>query len=298
MFNQVGQTMAQMGKSVQGQQLRPKMEVPIFCGETSKYLAWRRYMEIMVLDSGYDKPSQFILLMGALSGKAKDLAAHIAPDEEAVDTLLDLLDTRYNDPRILSRDLIDSIISAPDVKADNFDSLDKYPTLLDSTVKALRRHGLIQDTKSTRFLDQITEKLPLSLRRAWHRQMLERDKTNSSSAYEEDSLGNLVTFLKTEARLLQRCQTRPKAKDGGEFGKPQRQVGLVSTSSDKDPKSKSEGPKKGKTDKSQNVRSCEFCKDPKHPIWKCCTFLSLKSEDRKRKVAEKKLCFTCFGRLH
>ena len=274
----------------------PKIEYMHFDGDPIKFPSFIHNFETCLEKNSSSEESKLQLLIQHCRGKAREAIESCVnlPVEEGYRTAKDTLQESFGKPHIIAGAHIRMLIDLPNIKRADGSSLLEFARHLDSTNRALKGMGTqyVSDLDHVNTLKELNRKLPVFLRARW--------AENAGKIYEKGSrpqFADFLNFIKKRAALMNNefgddlgtVDKEKQKKDKDRNGRPRRdKTSFVAGVKDKD---------NGKLDEYSASRSCQMCSE-QHGIWQCKQFKQLSVSDRKKKAADKALCFKCLGAGH
>ncbi|XP_035920072.1 uncharacterized protein LOC118517729 [Anopheles stephensi] len=263
----------------------PKIDLPTFDGDTTKWLTFRDRFVAMI-DSSADIPSILKLqyLLSSLKSEAALLFEHTTLTADNYATTWAALLKRYDNPRMLVRDYYRTLHHLPAMHEGSVDELAQLVDEFTRHVNGLRKLKEPVDNWDTPLTTLLFFKLDSSTILAWEKH---------SSASPKDKYSDLIDFLQDRIRILRSSQTLAKISESKQtpVACGERRMGgkvrYVSNSvSTRKPAS------------STSYASCTLeCAEPHH-LRSCPKFYKGDVKFRREVIAKHKLCFNCLNPNH
>ncbi|XP_052901612.1 uncharacterized protein LOC128309295, partial [Anopheles moucheti] len=177
----------------------PKIELPTFDGDSTKWLTFRDRFVAMI-DSSVDIPSIMKLqyLLSSLKGDAGLLFEHTTLTADNYAVTWNSLLKRYDNPRMLTREYYRKIHYLPAVQSENVDELAQLVDEFTRHVNGLRKLNEPIETWDTPLTNMLFLKLDSSTILAWEK---------FSAHHEKDKYKQLIDFLQDRVRILRSTRT-------------------------------------------------------------------------------------------
>ncbi|XP_049300118.1 uncharacterized protein LOC125772715 [Anopheles funestus] len=265
----------------------PKIELPTFDGDSTKWLTFRDRFVAMI-DSSADIPNIMKLqyLLSSLKGDAGLLFEHTTLTADNYDVTWSALLKRYDNPRTLAREYYRNIHHLPTVSRESVDELAHLVDEFTRHVNGLRKLDEPVDHWDTPLCNLLLMKLDPVTILAWE---------NHSTSHLKDKYKELVDFLHDRIRILKstrefshNVEGKMKMVAGHKRSSEQRPrvVGNTATAQRASPNVPAPQP------------SCSLgCADPHH-LRNCPAFASKDVHQRREMATRERLCWNCLNRNH
>lgn len=231
---------------------------------------------------------KFQYLISSISGDAAKIIESIEITEQNYATAWELLQQRYDDPRSLKKKHIECLFSMPTVAKESAKGLRELIDYTLSHLRVLKVLGLPTDTWDELVMHMVETSLDAQSLRAWEEELELKERVN---------LNDLLDFLKTKCKTLERVEARSVDKGERSPKNNDKRTKVHSASSLKTP---SKGIKHEKTTSltsSLNTGKCYYCNEA-HFIYFCEKFLELPVSSRIKEVKRLRLCLNCLKNDH
>uniref|UniRef100_A0A182ND73 Integrase_H2C2 domain-containing protein n=1 Tax=Anopheles dirus TaxID=7168 RepID=A0A182ND73_9DIPT len=272
----------------------PKIELPTFDGDSTKWLTFRDRFVAMI-DSSADIPSILKLqyLLSSLKGDAGMLFEHTSLTADNYEVTWAALLKRYDNPRTLIREYYRKIHHLPSVTSDNVNDLAQLVDEFMRHVNGLKKLNEPVESWDTPLTNLLLMKLHHSSILAWE---------NHSANHKRDKYQELMDFLQDRIRILRSTQTFSQTISEGSSR-------MVAGN-----KQGIEAPKRviGNTASTQKIvqhnstpivpthlrSSCSLGCAEAHNFRTCPEFAKMDVQQRREIAAKERLCFNCLNRYH
>ncbi|XP_074641220.1 uncharacterized protein LOC141898970 [Tubulanus polymorphus] len=239
--------------------LLPKIKLPTFDGEFTRWKAFWDTIEADVINAEYADITKFIHIVGQLSGAALNTVVGIDASAENLQTLVDILKDRYGQPRKIIRAHVNNLLDTPTPSA-NFHSLNEFYNKINGDLRSIAYLGVENEKCAAYIVPIIERKLPKQV----------RDKMGTSG---EDAEFNLRKFMSSLTEQLDNLGER--AESSGNPLPASSACALISNA------------------QFQRRNRCPLCALP-HSVMSCKLTVGEKFEAIKRN----RLCFNCLSSNH
>ncbi|XP_058448920.1 uncharacterized protein LOC131428879 [Malaya genurostris] len=256
----------------------PKIDLPRFNGDSSRWLSFRDTFTSMV-HSNADIPTVAKLqyLLQSLEGDAKKLFESIDVEADNYASTWDALHKRYDNRRFLKRQLFKAIYDLPAVKQESAMRIHSLVDDFQRHVRALAKLDEPVEYWDTPLVNMLLYKLDQSTLRAWE----EKTSNQDDVRYDE-----LVEFLYQRVRVLtsvgseiqQSASLRVVGLPGWKGTKMKVAANATAT------------PK-------QDTKCILACSES-HALRTCPSFLDKDVHQRRKLVSQKRLCWNCLSFGH
>ncbi len=264
-----------------------------FSGEQdseSSYLTWKEnwsQVETRLQELGRT-PSQMLLeLKKTLKGTALLQMQQLQINDQNYPVALEMLDQLYCNIQSLMRSLVNQLIEQPTVRDDLNELRHYYATVTTMRQRFIQLQVTDEDLATLFFVTSMEKRMPTSLTKAWHKQVVKFDSTQTPGRFQQLPLETFFQVILQEIKRLtceNAIQTR-KDSDEQEDKKPRSKnsptatTGLIYATS-----------KEGK------AVQC-FCSKKPHLLHGCNIAKAMDAEERITEVKKKKLCWGCLQPL-
>ena len=268
----------------------PPPEFKRFNGNPLAYRAFISNFETHVEPRLNDQRMLFCLLLQHCESNVRDKIEHFSGRGSMAYTLAkERPYQEYGRPCIIADICEQTLLQAPQVKANNPAALKSYSELLE------RMHGTLANVcemGSLNSLDSMTKlvnKLPFDMRRRWVRESVMVEEHSGHVA----KFSHLVKFVNRECQELNSL-----------FGRRIFSVNSDSTNSNKPTRSTkalynfSVDTNTEESAKGFVVGLCWYCDDTSHVIHDCPKFKELTFKERSKFVRTSRMCYKCFSKKH
>ena len=257
----------------------PKLEIPVFDGDVTKYRCFIRAFDSRIASKTDDPDERLYYLQTYVCGKPLEIirrCMHMSDGSGYLEARR-LLERRYGEPDSVSAAFVDILTEWNPIKPGDVDGLDKFSIALTSCLNVMQDVPPgSRETDHPRTMRKIVEKLPYHCQDSWRSRVIQIKEEARRKVIFED----IVSFVDREVRKL----TDPT------FGK------LVKTDM---------GVKRAHTVSATAVdeiprpraMKCLYCGEQHHTD-SCEEFNDLPYEYRKQFIFERGLCFGCLRRGH
>lgn len=246
----------------------PRLQIPTFSGKIEEYLSFMELFQSLVgSDSTLSDTEKMYYLTGSLVGEPKSLIQHLSITGDNYSIAIDLLNSRYNNKRLLADRLLRNLLSVANVGSKNLNGLKLFLNTLSESTKALEKMNFPIDSWSYLLFYINYQKLDSNMRKHFEDKVADKDLP---------TFADLIKFLETEIRILESSaeplSIAPEKRGGGPSHAVKAHAVFNNTGS-----------------------TCRLCGKGGHFIAKCDKFLAMTPAARKRHVVAHNLCFRCLN---
>ncbi|XP_035908305.1 uncharacterized protein LOC118510506 isoform X1 [Anopheles stephensi] len=282
-------TMNTTGRSSAVNVRLPKIELPTFDGDSTKWLTFRDRFVAMI-DSSADIPNIMKLqyLLSSLKGDAGLLFEHTTLTADNYDVTWTALLKRYDNPRTLVREYYRKIHHLPTVSRERVDELAQLVDEFTRHVNGLKKLDEPVEYWDTPLANLLLMKLDTATILAWE---------NHSAQHTKDKYKELVDFLHSRVRILKSTRefshtelnTRTVAGSKKIFEHRPRLVGNTATAGRAIPHMSAPQPPQP---------PCIFGCTEAHHLRVCPEFANKDVPQRREIATRERLCWNCLNRHH
>ena len=254
----------------------PVVEPDVFTGNILSYIPWRNSFDTLVLNKPYSSAEKVSYLFKYISDDIKKLVSwySILPSNEALEQILDFLDERYGDPRLIALAYREKLEAWPLISEYDGPALRRFSDFL-LECKRVQSCNVYLHILDNEFESQkILSKLPRSLVLEWIRVVHDWREKNHD---DYPAFGFFASFLKKESDIA--CDPL-----------------LESVLNTKQPNDISD----------EGVRNCKshvdseqcFLCNEYHSLHLCDNYLNLNLSERRQLCVRYRLCFLCLTQNH
>lgn len=258
----------------------PKIDLPKFDGDYSRWLGFRDTFRSMVHDVPDIPPvAKLQFLLQSLEKDARKPFESVDIEADSYEPTWEALLKRYDNQRFLKKQLFRALYDLAPVRKESPDALHTLVDDFQRHVKALSKLGETVDTWNTPLVCILSYKLDSATLRAWE---------EHSSKLNDVTYSSCVDFLYQRTRILQTVSSELEhrnipVKVAGTTPLKKQHSRSVATSAVSTPRS--------------NPPACISCPE-RHLIVHCPSFQKLSVGQRRELVAQKRLCWNCFKSTH
>jgi hypothetical protein len=246
----------------------PRLQIPTFSGKIEEYLSFMELFQSLVgSDSTLSNTEKMYYLTGSLVGEPKSLIQHLSITGDNYSVAIDLLNSRYNNKRLLADRLLRNLLSVANVGSKNLSGLKLFLNTLSESTKALEKMNFPVDSWSYLLFYINFQKLDSNMRKHFEDKVADKDLP---------TFADLIKFLETEIRILESSAEPLSFASEKRGGGPSHAV-------------------KAHAVFNNAGFSCKLCAKGGHFIAKCDKFLAMTPAARKRHVIAHNLCFRCLN---
>lgn len=142
-------------------------DLPTFNGNPSSWPMFISSFETSTRVCGFSNEENLVRLQRALKGKALDAVKYRLLLPTTVPLVIETLRTLFGRPEIIIHALTQTIRDHPTLKADKFEPLINFALLVQNLCATLEASGLFSHLNNPMLLQEMTEKLPSSIKLSW-----------------------------------------------------------------------------------------------------------------------------------
>jgi hypothetical protein len=280
----------------------PRISLPTFVGDTSKFRRFRDQFKSLVLDrEDISDTIKITHLLSALGGEAEEAYGNIEPLGENLEFLITSLNDQYGDPSALLILEVERLNALSAVMAeDDVGGLRHLINAFEAGLREIRSlHRTLLGGSSTgsqpAILDAATAttdlfvgpllvgKLPEKVATDWQRERVGRQRFQ---------LDQLIIWLKKEVAMK---EAHARRKTGVSAPHPAATVMAYAVAS---APFRPKPPKRRTKVGGASTRKCKLCDLPWHRLTECQRFLGMSTSDRRRFLLDARHCTNCFNTNH
>ena len=259
----------------------PRPEFPKFKGDPLEFKSFLNNFETHLEPRVHDERTLFCLLLQHCSEDIQGQINHLAGQEACYQRAKQKLVREYGSPWIISDACYQKLKEFPAIKSGASRQLKTFCELLEKTLEITKDIPRYTNLDTLDTLTALVGKLPYNLRGRWVKRSVEIEKTRGFVAVFSD----LVEFVKQESDVANSL------------------FGLRILNDKSNPKSKPFSSKATvafleEENKRTGLGSCWYCKDTRHKLLNCASFLNLSLNERYKFVKTTKLCHKCLSSKH
>ena len=287
----------------------PQPEVPKFSGDPMKYKTFIMAFDARIQSRVPSEADRLYYLDQHLIGEPKDLIGgclHIQPDEGYAEARK-LLEKEYGEPYKVSNAFMQKLSSWPVIKYDDGPALKRFSFFLVKCNNAMKTIAHMAVLNHPPNMQSIVQKLPNNLQTKWRENAVKSRRKDGKIV----GFGDLTKFVEYAAdsandpiyskEALFNAKSKPSpasssfANYSQKFPSPKSKSMSFATNLEVPTQSPSSH---GAGYSRQNAAaSCPLC-SKSHDLENCVAFKRKSVEERRAFVAEKALCFACYGNNH
>ena len=257
----------------------PRPEFPK--GDPLEFKSFLNNFETHLEPRVYDERTLFCLLLQHCSEDIQGQINHLAGQEACYQSAKQKLVREYGSPWIISDACYQKLKEFPAIKSGASRQLKTFCELLEKTLEITKDIPRYTNLDTLDTLTALVGKLPYNLRGRWVKRSVEIEKTRGFVA----EFSDLVEFVKQESDVANSL------------------FGLRTLNDKSNPKSKPSSSKATvafleQENKRTGLGSCWYCKDTRHKLLNCASFLNLSLNERYKFVKTRKLCHKCLSSKH
>ena len=259
----------------------PRPEFPKFKGDPLEFKSFLNNFETHLEPRVHDERTLFCLLLQHCSEDIQGQINHLAGQEACYQRAKQKLVREYGSPWIISDACYQKLKEFPAIKSGASRQLKTFCELLEKTLEITKDIPRYTNLDTLDTLTALVGKLPYNLRGRWVKRSVEIEKTRGFVA----EFSDLVEFVKQESDVANSL------------------FGLRTLNDKSNPKSKPSSSKATvafleEENKRTGLGSCWYCKDTRHKLLNCVSFLNLSLNERYKFVKTTKLCHKCLSSKH
>ena len=259
----------------------PRPEFPKFKGNPLEFKSFLNNFETHLEPRVHDERTLFCLLLQHCNEDIQGQINHLAGQEVCYQRAKQKLVREYGSPWIISDACYQKLKEFPAIKSGASRQLKTFCELLEKTLEITKDIPRYTNLDTLDTLTALVGKLPYNLRGRWVKRSVEIEKTRGFVA----EFSDLVEFVKQESDVANSL------------------FGLRTLNDKSNPKSKPSSSKATvafleEENKRTGLGSCWYCKDTRHKLLNCASFLNLSLNKRYKFVKTTKLCHKCLSSKH
>ena len=265
---------------------KSRLPVPtpqIFDGDPLKFLTFKKSFEALIENKGVSSKDKIYYLQQYLTGRAKSIVEGrvLGNDEEAYQDAWTKLKTRFGQPHTIQQSLRNRLKEWPKIAARDGKALLEFSDLLHTLLDAMPHVEGLTILNDYLQIQDTAGKLPEWCYHRWTRYVTKT--MNSGKPY--PSFSEFTSFVTEEAQVMTNpiCVPQSSSETKNRDKKQHKPPHIAHNSH-----------AVNKT----TVKSCSYCNDSSHPIWRCDKFKKIPYEQKIKCVSEEKLCFKCLNKGH
>ena len=257
----------------------PRIEIPRFDGRRETWESFRDYFRSLIHDDqGLSDVQKLHFLKGHVDGEAKRALEHLAVTGSNYTNAWEILEARYDQPRLLVQQHIRALIGRPQLKKESGPDLQRLLDDLECHRSQLQTLNRPISRWDDWFLTIASDSMDPVTRRAWEEEQEKENPGEDLPTFEQ-----LSDFLQRRCRTLssievERTPLPPTTSREASSATQRRQLRVFATSS------------------GENYR-CPSCQAA-HLLWQCDAFKMLSPSGRKELIVRHRLCFNCLRDSH
>ena len=261
----------------------PKVKIDTFTGNPLDYSVFMSVFNWLVGKTDLSAESELTRLIQCTAGEAKMAIKNCAlvVGQVGYDQAIYLLKKRFGNPNLISRSVIDNLVSGKNVSPKDLAQLADNIQIAYTTLKQLTMLPEI-DTQGS-----ILQKCPLFVKAAWRRKALKLKETSGEYPnFEEFSkiMSRTASDVKDPVYSNEKYYTKNQYKS--ETHKPLHAALQATVSSPLQ-------------SKGANTPACILCNNESHKLYNCGKFKdNMTPSERLKYVSRNNLCFNCFYSNH
>ncbi|XP_065081866.1 uncharacterized protein LOC135704360 [Ochlerotatus camptorhynchus] len=259
----------------------PKIDLPKFDGDYSRWLGFRDTFKSMVHDVPEIPPvAKLQFLLQSLERDARKPYETVDIEADNYGPTWEALLKRYDDQHFLKKQLFRALYDLTPIRKESPEGLHTLVDDFQRHVKALAKLREAVDTWDTPLVCMLSYKLDSASLRAWEEHSSKMDQVTYANCIE--FLYQRIRVLQTVSSEMEHRHTPVKVAGTSPFRKPQQSRSVANTAV-ASPRS--------------SLLSCISCSE-KHLLVQCPTFQRLSVGQRRELIAQKRLCWNCFKSSH
>lgn len=271
----------------------PTLELPHFRGHMEQWVSFKN-MFVSLVDSRRDLTAgqKLAYLLSTLQDEARSLIQHLPVEDDQYATAWELLNSRYNNARLLADAHVSQILNVPRIAA-RASLRHQLLTPVKVACNSLRTLGLPVDEWSFLLVHIVLGKLPADLRSRFER---EHGGGSSGDFGQGDTFprfSDLLRFLEFEARISEALTPEVGASAPGRTAAgPTGRGGRSWEGGHRVAQPRTTG---GRLVATSVEQGCRQCGHQGHDLLQCRAFKQLPVSERRLLVKRQELCFSCAG---
>ena len=284
----------------------PQPEVPKFKGDPMDFKTFLMAFDTRIQSKVISSTDRLYFLDQHLVGEAKELISgclHMEPDEGYLEARR-LLEKEYGDPYKVSSAYMRKLTSWPTLKYDDGPALKSLSIFLRKCNSAMKTISHLAVLNHPPNMQSVVQKLPFSLQGKWRENVVKTRRKDGKVA----GFRQLVEFVEyaaetandpvygKEALSKAKHRTNGPTEENKKFPPSKSKVESFATNLDtvfKSPTSNGTG----SSSRNISTRKCPLC-TKSHDLDDCNDYKRKSVEERRSFLAEKALCFACYGENH
>ena len=275
-------------------------EPHVFKGDPLEYTLWKFKLLAMFQHLRLGSGNKIAHLSKFLGGKALSVVEHLflLDVPNTFDIAMELLDSRFGDPFLVSEAFRTKLENWPGIKPDDFEGLRSFSDFLKQCVTAKKHVRDLSVLDDNRESQKILRCLPRWLVLKWREKIVEyRERHHMYPPFECFS-----EFVEKQAIVASEPNTagllsRQPGRQAGAFSNAIHSYANSALATYSEPKQLSEN-RFTSVSKPKPVLTCAFCKVADHNLPKCAGFQARPWEARHAFIMENGLCFGCLHTGH
>ena len=284
----------------------PQPEVPKFKGDPMDLNTFLMVFDSRIQSKVISSTDMLYFLDQHLVGEARELISgclHMEPDEGYTEAR-QLLEKKYGDPYKVSSAYMRKLTSRPTLKYDDGPALKSLSIFLKDCHSAVKTISHLAVLNHPPNMQSVVQKLPFSLQAKWRENIVKTRRQDGKVA----GFRQLVEFIEYTAKTandpvygkeaLNKAKQRTQGLTDENKKFPSSKSKVESFATNLDAVSKSP-PSHGIGSFNRNVstRRCPLC-ERSHDLDDCNDYKRKSVEERRSFLADKALCFACYGENH
>ncbi|XP_072392178.1 uncharacterized protein [Diabrotica undecimpunctata] len=263
----------------------PDINIKPFSGEAQEWQSFFDLFQALVLNNAKlrSDSEKFYYLKTLLRGQPLQLIESLSVTNQNLEIAISMLKTNYEDKNKLLNSLYCTLFDQKTMTKCNSIELRTFHITCKKTLDLIRNLNLTAEINLDTLLVFILErKLDYQTRRAFE---------NERNPNELPSTNGFFEFLQKRYNVLDNLNifesnAKPRSNNNSNFDRNTSRVSLHINAAE------------SRRDTNFYSKSCNYCKERTHQIYKCQQFLNLVPQERHKFVKAKSLCFNCLSSLH
>lgn len=275
-------TSAQLHNTTTFHHRLPKIDLPKFCGDESRWISFRdNFLSMIHGNDDIPTVNKLQYLLQSLEGDARKPFECVDIQADNYASTWDALMKRYDNKRFLRKELFRRLFELAPMKRESAHELNTLVDDFHRHVKALEKLGEPIKHWDTPLTFILCNKLDSYTLRAWEQETRKQEEVKYDELIE--FLTNQVRMLKSVSSDLQNRSQGSHIKVAGPVPKKSTTVRSVVNNATNEVK--------------PNVSQCHACSQ-KHLLVQCPTFANLNIGQRRELITKRSLCWNCFRPNH
>ncbi|XP_018400225.1 PREDICTED: uncharacterized protein LOC108777761 [Cyphomyrmex costatus] len=254
----------------------PPINVPTFNGTYDQWPNFRDTFKAVIDENeALSDIKKLYYLRLALKGVAAEVLESMEMSADNYDVAWDLLKNRFENKRVLVHHHVQALIEFPVMQKESQSNLRQLLDHTEKHVRALKKLGEPTDSWGTILVHLMTAKFDNVTKREWE---------TKTSSREVATYTQFIEFTTNRCIMLEALQI-----DKLKSTKVSSVIGDKSANANK---------KTVAAPVAEVSNKCSICKEGKHRIYHCPTFLNWTPQARSKEIKGLKLCFNCFKKGH